>query len=372
MKTVHYLSDMTAQALSINGTHYNEDQLLQLIQQKLATPQLPDWEQAFYQFLQNWLNEEATVTVHTSGSTGTPKAIQLGKQEMLNSARTTLDYLQLQAGDKALLSLSANYIAGKMMIVRALLGELDLWVTPLHGEPLLEFSGGRIDFTAWVPMQMIQALEAGKKEQVQQIGTIILGGSPVDDVLREELKSFPNNIYETFGMTETISHIAMRKLSQGAEQSYFETVDDNIILGQDDRDCLVIIAPHVSAKPVITNDVVEIVDDRRFNWIGRFDNVVNSGGIKLFPELLEDKIRPLLNERFFLAGVPDTELGQKLIMIVETEETLNEASLKEQLRNTLTRYEIPKAYYSSPQLEETATGKLNRLETLKKLGLPND
>lgn len=373
MPPVLYLSGiMTARSLSINGTHYAEQQLQQLVAEKLSANNLPEWEKAFYHFLNNWLDSSDTILVHTSGSTGTPKAMQLGKQQMLNSAQTTLDYLHLKPGQKALLSLSANYIAGKMMIVRAILGGLDLYLTPPHTEPLKEFTATDVDFTAWVPMQMKLALEAGKQDQVESIGTIILGGSPVDDVLREELKGFSNNIYETFGMTETISHIAMRKLSQGAEHGYFETVDDGIILGQDDHDCLVVIAPQVSNKPIITNDVVDVIDERRFHWIGRFDNVVNSGGIKLFPEMLEDKIRPLLEERFFLAGLPDTELGQKLVMVIESEQAPDPSELKAKLTGVLTRYEVPKAFYNTPRLEETGTGKINRQETLNKLGLLTD
>jgi o-succinylbenzoate---CoA ligase len=207
--------------------------------------------------------------------------------------------------------------------------------------------------------------------RIQRIGTIILGGSPVLPLLAERLRTFPNRVFETFGMTETISHIAMRRLSGLDTQDTFETTDPDIILGQDDRDCLVIVAPALAHQPVVTNDIVEVKDDRHFRWLGRVDNVVNSGGIKLFPEELERKIQPLIAQRFFLAGVADLQLGQKLILVLEGP-PLNPKEVehhKESLRTALTRYEMPREIFAVSQFEETATHKVNRKATLTKLGL---
>ncbi len=357
-----------------NGQPFTKPQLRQYATEQLRQ-NLQVWEADVWKFVGEWLNDETHITVHTSGSTGTPKAIQLPKDKVRNSALMTANYLGLGEGSNALLSLSANYIAGKMMIVRAIENRWHLWATEPSNQPLKDVPDTlTIDLVAWVPSQlqaMLDLNDAPLNQRIHAICNIILGGSPVLPALASTLKDFPNRVFETFGMTETISHIAMKRLSGANATDVFETTDENIILGQDDRDCLVIIAHHLADQPVVTNDIVEFIDERHFRWLGRVDNVVNSGGIKLFPEALEQKVQHLLSQRFFMAGVPDVQLGQKLIMVIEGP-ALNHPQL-EQLRNhlqtILTRYELPRNIYSVTRLEETATHKVNRLATLKKLAL---
>jgi len=358
----------------LNGQPYTKPALKQFAEQQLAQ-KLVSWERELFQFIVEWLSDDEHITAHTSGSTGAPKAIQLNKKQVRNSALMTANYLGLGKNSNALLSLSANYIAGKMMIVRAIENEWHLWANQPSNMPLKDIADKRtIDLVAWVPSQLKAMLDMNDPEldlRIQRIGTIILGGSPVLPNLAERLQSFPNRVFETFGMTETISHIAMRRLSGPDAQDTFETTDPDIILGQDDRDCLVVIAPALAHQPVVTNDIVEVKDDRHFRWLGRVDNVVNSGGIKLFPEELERKIQPLLAQRFFLAGVADLQLGQKLVLILESPQlNLKEVEHhKETLRAALTRYEMPREIFAVSQFEETATHKVNRTETLKKHGL---
>jgi O-succinylbenzoic acid--CoA ligase len=356
----------------LNGQSFTKLALKRYAEQQL-TAELQGWERDLFQFIKDWLSEDEYITVHTSGSTGAPKAIQLNKTQVRNSALMTANYLGLGENSNALLSLSANYIAGKMMIVRAIENEWHLWATEPSNQPLINVAAElQIDLVAWVPSQLQAMLELDDPQletQIRQIGTIILGGSPVLPQLAQKLESFPNRVFETFGMTETISHIAMRRLSGPDAQDTFETTDADIILGQDDRDCLVIIAPALAHQPVVTNDIVDVKDDRHFRWLGRVDNVVNSGGIKLFPEELERKIQPLIAQRFFLAGVADLQLGQKLILVLEGP-PLNPKEVehhKESLRTALTRYEMPRQIFTVSQFEETATHKVNRTETLKKL-----
>lgn len=358
-----------------NGTPYTREQLKPFAQQQLANQVLPAWEIDVWKFINAWFDDEPHIIVHTSGSTGTPKAIALPKEKVRNSALMTAQYLDLGEGSTALLSLSANYIAGKMMIVRAIENEWHLWATEPSNQPLAAVPPQlKLDLVAWVPSQLQAMLDMGDPiltQNIQSIGNIIIGGSPVQPELAERLKHFPNRIFETFGMTETISHIAMKRLSDPTAQNLFETTDPSIILGQDERDCLVIIAPSLADAPVITNDIIALTDERHFRWLGRVDNVVNSGGIKLFPETLEQQIQPLVQQRFFLAGIPDVQLGQKLVMVLEGPplNAKQTEQLKERLQATLNRYEMPRAIYSLDQLKETPTHKINRNATLKLLGI---
>lgn len=362
---------MAFETLKLNGTSYQRTEILELAHSTLASGKATDHEVALFEFLLQWFNAEPYIQVSTSGSTGTPKKIKLAKEQMKNSASMTLSYLSLKPDDKALLALSTNYIAGKMMVVRSIVGQLDLHTVSPSNNPLLEVKEtDRFQFAAFVPMQMQQIVANEKTLDIaRQIDNIILGGSPVSPELQETLSSFPNMVYETFGMTETISHIAMRHLSQGAAKAVFETTDDNIILGQDDRDCLVIIAPGISNGPVVTNDVVDLQDERHFKWLGRVDNVVNSGGIKLFPELLEANLSGVLPYGYFMAGIADTELGQKLVLIVEHRDVESDELLKTIKPYFKSRYEIPKEVFGVTKFELTANGKLNRNGTLSKLGL---
>jgi len=357
-----------------NGTPYTPEQLKPFAQAQLALNSLPAWEREVWQFIADWLDDTSHITVHTSGSTGTPKAIALPKDKVRNSARMTGQYLGLGEDSTALLSLSANYIAGKMMIVRALENGWHLWATEPSNQPLNAVPTElQLDLVAWVPSQLQAMLDVRDpilNQRIQSISNIILGGSPVQPDLAETLKHYPNRIFETFGMTETISHIAMKRLSGPEAQGFFETTDPRIILGQDERDCLVVIAPNLADAPVITNDIIELTDERHFRWLGRVDNVVNSGGIKLFPETLEQQIQPIIQQRFFLAGIADVQLGQKLVMVLESPPLSHtaEEQLKAQLQTTLTRYEMPRTIYTVDQLEETATHKINRTATLNLLG----
>ena len=362
---------MAFETLKLNGSSYQRAEILELAHQVLRSGNAADHEIALYEFLIQWFNAEPYIQVSTSGSTGAPKKIKLAKEQMKNSAAMTLSYLGLKAGDMALLALSANYIAGKMMVVRSIVGQLDLISIAPSNNPLTDVADStHIHFAAFVPMQMQHIVDDHSTlDKARQIDHIILGGSAVTNDLQEILIDFPNVVHETFGMTETISHIAMRKLSRGTAQASFETTDDSIILGQDDRDCLVVIAPGIANGPVVSNDVVELQDERHFKWLGRVDNVVNSGGIKLFPELLEPNLSGVLPYGYFMAGIPDSELGQKLVLIVEHPDVESDELIAEIKRYFKSRYEVPKQVFGIKKFEQTPNGKLNRNGTLSKLGL---
>ncbi|MDA9316404.1 AMP-binding protein [Polaribacter sp.] len=320
-------------------------------------------------FLKNWFSENPSIDVNTSGSTGAPKTITIKKDFFINSALSTGEFLNLKEGTTTLMCLPPNYIAGKMMLVRALVLGWHLDVVSPKANPL-ENSDKTYDFTAMVPLQLENSLE-----KITQIKKVIVGGGVVSPQLQEKLQGVQSVVFATYGMTETVTHIAFKKLnhfsaSPGVKSmSSFYQLLPNVKVYKDTRNCLVIDAPRVSQEVIFTNDVVDLISDRLFEWLGRFDNVINSGGIKLHPEKIEEKLSKIIAQRFFVAGIPDTLLGEKLILIVELES--NNVSnfqqlFSENIKNlsTLSKYEIPKEVRFLKAFVETETKKIQRSKTL--------
>jgi len=330
------------------------------------------WEKQLDNFIHEWENNLPYVIAYTSGTTGNPKEIRIEKTKMMQSALMTLRYLGIQPNETALLCISSEYIAGKMMVVRSFAGLLNLLPVAPSSNPLAAISDEQvIGLAAYVPLQ-VQGILKNKKTATKfaKIKNVLIGGAPVSSELRKKLSKFKNNIYETYGMTETVSHIALRKLSDDRQQTtdYFETLP-GIIVKKDKRDCLVIYASALSDTPIITNDLVELSGNRKFKWLGRFDNVVNSGGVKLIPELLEEKIKQFVPRRFFLKGNSDKRLGNKLILVIEGSAFSEKAlkTLKNKLSKVLGKYEMPKETLFQQKFEETASGKLKRTTALSLL-----
>ena len=309
-----------------------------------------------YFFLNDWFSTSQFIEVQTSGSTGTPKTIFLKKEFVINSAKATGNFLKLEKNTSALLCLPVQYIAGKLMVVRALtLGwHLDFFVPSLS--PLKNVNK-QYDFSAMTPMQLENSLS-----KINLIKKLIVGGVAVSNQLNEKLKNISTKVFATYGMTETITHIALKQLNHLEVQPNFYTLLPNVTIYKDQKNCLVINAPKISESIIFTNDVVDLVATNQFEWLGRFDNVINSGGIKLHPEIIEEKLSATINSRFFVAGVPDNYLGEKLILLVEGTER------KIDLKGTsLTKFETPKNIYFVENFSETATGKINRIETIFQL-----
>jgi O-succinylbenzoic acid--CoA ligase len=285
---------------------------------------------------------------------------------MASSARATGEFFQLAEGSRALLCLPAASIAGKMMLVRAMILGWELTMVAPSVDPLAGL-GEHFDFAAMVPMQLTSSLN-----KLNSVETILLGGAPLSAGLLARIPEKGTVIYEGYGMTETSSHIALRKLSPVPEKTDPEQVLPpfqalpGITLEQDERGCLVIQATRLSPEPIVTNDLVSLVNQEEFRWLGRVDNVVNSGGVKLLPEQLESRLNPFMEQRFFLTGLPDDTLGEKLVLVVEGQapdnllQTLREAA-------DLSKFEVPKETLSVPEFALTPTGKINRPEILKTL-----
>ena len=335
----------------INNFHFNKEALYQLAFTLIKEGE--EHEKDLGSFLLDWLDDKETIQLTTSGTTGTPKTITINKQSMVHSAIATGNYFNLHPQDKALLCLPARYIAGKMMIVRSMmLGlELDIMVPTSHLDDLLPHKN--YDFVAIVPLQAENSLE-----KLHQFKKIIIGGAKVSDDLASKLKEIKSDIYETYGMTETITHIAAKKIGEA-----FFNILEHVSITTDDRSCLVIDVPSISDEKVVTNDIVTILNANQFKWIGRYDNVINSGGIKLFPEQIEAKLASKISNRFFIIGQPDDILGSRVVLVIEGEQFDIDATLFD----TLEKFEKPKEVLFVPEFVETETKKINRVKTLNSI-----
>lgn len=312
------------------------------------------YEKALGDFLLDWFDAKSFIEMTTSGTTGPPKIIRIDKQAMVNSALATGDFFDLSPGDKTLHCLPTKFIAGKMMFVRGFILGLDMDFVAPSLNPL-EKNTVCYDFAAMVPLQAQYSFKG-----LSKIKKLIIGGARVSKALEAKLIKLPIDVYETYGMTETITHIAAKKLGE----DYF-TVLPHVTISYDDKQCLMIKAPRISNDVIVTNDLVELINENQFKFLGRIDNVINSGGIKLIPEKIEEKLSEVILNRFFVAGLPDDKLGEKLILVVEGQQY----EIPELTFAKLDKYERPKEVYFVQNLLETPTGKVLRKETLKKLKL---
>ena len=334
----------------INGLHLDKEDLFQLAYTfiKEGTSN----EQEFGEFLLDWIDENDTIQLVTSGTTGEPKIVTLQKQAMVNSAIATADYFDLHPGDRVLHCLPTRFIAGKMMLIRSIIAGLEMdIISPTSHLDDLEPSR-KYDFVALVPAQAQAGLE-----KLNQFSKIIIGGAKVSELLTQQLKNCTATIYETYGMTETITHIAAKKLGAAC----FETLPI-IAISKDERGCLVISAPNIVSEKIITNDLVEIKNETKFQWLGRFDNVINCGGIKYFPEQIEAKLATKISQRFFIAGLPDAVLGQKIVLFIEG----GAFDLDTSIFDGFEKFERPKEIHFLPKFIET-NNKLKRFEMIENL-----
>lgn len=332
-------------------------------------------------FLQEWNSPSETLLVHTSGSTGKPKPMWVEKQRMLNSAHITCDFLGLRPGDSALLCMSLDYIAGKMMVVRSIERKLRLFSVKPSGHPLSDESLAKMvemdfDFVAMVPMQVYNTLQVPQeRERLSRIKHLIIGGGAIDDALAEELRSLPGAVWSTYGMTETLSHIALRRLN-GEEASEWYHPFDSVGVSLNSDGCLVIDAPLVCSEPLVTNDIAEIKQQETsshssdassslktssphvlFRIKGRKDNVICSGGIKIQIEEVENLLRQHLDAPFLLAKKKDEKFGEIAVLVTESGDLEGVEAI---CRQVLPKYWVPRQYLHFDQLPMTETGKPKR------------
>ena len=315
-------------------------------------------------FLEEWHNASPYVEVKTSGSTGEPKRMLVEKQRMLNSARITCDFLGLKSGDTALLCMSTDYIAGKMMVVRAIERNLHLISVPPTGHPLgtlnmedgtnnVQCSMFNVQFSAMVPLQVYNSLQVPEeKARLMQIRHLIIGGGAIDEAMEQELRTFPHAVWSTYGMTETLSHIALRRIS-GPEASEWYTPFPTVKLSQTSEGCLVIDAPEVCAQTLVTNDIVVLSPTGQFRIVGRKDNVICSGGIKIQIEEVERQLKSHMRVPYIITKRKDEKFGEVVVLLTEG----SPVEAKTICEQVLPKYHVPKDYVQVAQIPLTETGK---------------
>jgi len=334
----------------LNGFHLSADDLCRVAYSFIKEGDA--FEKSIGMFILDWFDKKSYVLMQTSGTTGVPKTIQVSKQAMVNSAIATGEYFNVGAGIRALHCLPTQFVAGKMMLVRAFILGWDMDIAAPTATPL-DRNDHVYDFAAMVPLQAQQSVS-----RLNQVKILILGGAKVSSALVNELQNLQTEVFETYGMTETITHIAAKHIDETA----FEALP-NITLSTDERGCLVIHAEGLTYEPVVTNDVADVINKTHFIWLGRYDNVINSGGIKLYPEQIEEKLASYINRRFFVKGMPDEALGEKLVLVIEGDKF----ELNPDVFSELDKYERPKDVLFADKFSETGSGKLQRAETLRNI-----
>lgn len=339
---------MVNAAITINGKTYTKENLA-------GFPQEEQWQQDIFSFLNDFFDSSKHVLgFHTSGTTGTPRYMEFTREQVVQSAEITCRYFQLDAGTTGLLCLPAKYVAGKLMLVRAIVSGMQLVAVNPSLSPLKSVSA-QIDFAAFTPAQVYNSLQESEIE-FRNIKTIIIGGGEISPALEQTVKTYPHNIYATYGMTETLTHVAVRKTGD----DIYHSVSPDYSFSVDNRSCLLLTIPYLYNEPVITNDVVELVTSTSFRWLGRADHVINSGGVKLYPEQMEKKIREsgLLPVPFYISSRKDERLGEVPVLITENNE-ITDAAL-EKINQLLSRYEKIHSAERVGNFEITETGKLKR------------
>lgn len=311
-----------------------------------------------HDFLKEWNNSSSFITVETSGSTGAPKKLQIEKEKMIASAQMTCEFLRLKAHDKALLCMSLKHIGAKMMVVRSILANLELIVIPPSKNPLANVSEN-LNFVAMVPMQVYNSLQNPlENERLKRIEKLIIGGGHIDEKLENLLKDFPNEIWSTYGMTETLSHIAMRRIN-GPLASHWYTLLPGINISTNSENCLIIDAPHLSEKPIVTNDIVEINANNEFKILGRKDNVINSGGIKIQIEEVEKVVGKHLYNSFAITGKKDIMYGE-IVVLYYTPSAHFSQEILTAINNELPKYHKIKEAICIEEIPLTSNGKIDR------------
>ena len=355
--------------IRINGQDYSDHQLNLLIAERLSLSQLPEWKRELYTFLKEWFSPSDFIEARTSGSTGTPQTIRLPKTTMQRSAGRTIEYFGLQTGNRILLSLPCRFIAGKMMVVRAIIGQMDL----ITVDPSSDFDlliDETFDFGAMVPNQVFKLLESPTGQaKIENIRNLLIGGSSIPANLETQIIQLTNRVVSTYGMTETASHIAIRELS-GEYRSDIYRCLQGISVETGLNDCLQIHDFELT-EPIHTKDIAEIISPKSFRILGRIDDVIISGGIKYWPEKIEKTLLSAIHERFVISSLPDEKLGEKLVLVIEGKST-DIDFLNKKMTETLPSFDRPKAIYFLEKLPETPNGKLKRneiKETIKQLFL---
>jgi O-succinylbenzoic acid--CoA ligase len=355
------------ETISIDGVLFTKKRLSEYCEEICKGSDEPDWKKELYAFIR-WILDplEEDLIQFTSGTTGDPKEVRITRKAMFLSARKTLDFLGLEDGDSALLALPLRYVAGKMMVVRALLGGLDLVLAAPSGRPLKELER-KVSFAAMLPLQVYESLKNG--DPLSLISKLIIGGGELNEDIRRELALMHTpECYHSFGMTETCTHFALKRINGPFPQDRFICLE-GVELRLDQRGCLVVNVPGITQEPVISNDLVEIDETASgFTWLGRYDNLINSGGIKILPELLEQKARQCTALECLALSAPDPKLGERVVLMVEYGgENPPIEKWFACLRDMLPAYEVPKKIICVAEMPRNKSMKPDRTSAARML-----
>ena len=347
--------DRQQQRLLLEGKEYAPEDISRLVAEGAGNCPPALWD--LYLFLNEWFDASPVITVHTSGSTGVPKELVVRKDRMMQSARLTCEFLNLQAGDTTLLCMNLRYIGAMMMVVRSLVAGLNLVVRPASGHPLSDVEVP-LKFAAMVPLQVYNTLRVpAERKRLEHTDILIIGGGAVDDSLEAELKTIPIAAYSTYGMTETLSHIALRRLNgEAASKCYYPFPSVELSLSAENT--LIVKAPLICDDVLQTNDIACLCSDGGFTIAGRKDNVINSGGIKIQAEEMENRLRPFIPVPFAVTAVPDPRLGQALTLLIAGKPDIKE--LENKLQAVLETYYRPKHIFITELIPQTENGKIDR------------
>jgi O-succinylbenzoic acid--CoA ligase len=320
-----------------------------------------------------WLRGDSEFVFFTSGSTGVPKKNVLHREQLMASAQSTIDTLGLVSDEHILVCMNTQFIGGAMLLIRGLLLDATITLQEPSGNPLQFIEKNHpYTFVSFAPVQLFPLLQNvfSEKEKLDRFRFILVGGAPIDKALEQRLALLSATVYHTYGMTETVSHIALKQIGKDS----FYTLLKGVSIQTDERNCLAIQSPSTQNRWIQTNDVVNLLNDTSFELLGRYDDMINSGGIKIWPAKIEQAIRDVLADyitQVLVIGIPDIKLGQKGIAIMESQKDIDflQQLLESQLPGLLDKYEIPKQFYVLPGLAYTPTGKPNKAETLKMIRL---
>jgi O-succinylbenzoic acid--CoA ligase len=349
----------------LDGVPHNRESLVRYCHDTLNRPGIPGWRKELCLFMHHWFDPAVPVIEQqTSGSTGKPRKHLFYREAMVRSAQNTLTQFNLQTGERVLLCLPIRYIAGKMMVVRAMVGGLDLVTVEPSGRPMTGWEGN-VSFAAMVPIQVHESLHHG--DDLSPVGILLIGGGEIHPTMRQHLAGMERpGIYESFAMTETCTHFALRRIN-GTDPDLLFLPMQGVSVSQDHRGCLVVNVDGVTGGPVTTNDLVEIEPHGKgFKWLGRVDHVINSGGIKIIPEILEQKIRAALGLDCLVLPEKDARLGNRLLLVIESEKSDPPVEQwLQSLREVLPTYEVPRRILTVPRIPRNPSFKPDRKETLR-------
>lgn len=325
---------------------------------KINSQHIDQFDFSDFSNLKNLINEWKSASNHivasTSGSTGVPKTIEISKQDIERSAKLTGDYFGVKSNSTVLLALPLSFIAGKMMVLRSIINDWNLVITDHSTNPIIPDVD--IDFAAFTPLQAENLIEK-QFDRFNAISTIILGGGAISNSLLMKLKKCTNRVFATYGMTETVTHIAASELKIQADVQVFEALP-GVVFALDSRGCLSIQAAHLDERKFVTNDIVELIDSTHFSFLGRIDGIINSGGLKVIPEKLESEIADFMEGNFYITSIEDSQLGERVVLLIEGVESNFHVQIENLKKHFENRVDRPREFFFREKFNYTHTGKV--------------